>query len=240
MASICPSSSPSHSHFLPTPHRLRDQYLLNPQRTAQLLETFPLQAITKKVQPQGGGLRCAVHKRAAAMQAGGGAGGGHHHHGHGHRHHHHHHHHHHETWDWEDAWERLPGQMKERVAAIPVASLEAAMHHATATHRFCVDCKHNVVTALDLLAGRYRAEELENREEYNAELFKPFLGRVLLPPSGRERAARRRRDTPRRWRSPTATRATGTGTGTARSTATTATGRARARAGRRACWPWTP
>jgi hypothetical protein len=170
----------------PPPHntkpRLRDQYLLNPQRTAQLLETFPLQAITKKVQPQGGGLRCAVHRRAAALQAGG-AGGGHHG---GHRHHHHHHHHHQDSWDWEDAWERLPGNLKARVATIEVASLEAAMHQATATHRFCVDCKHNVVTALDLLVGRCVAGELENKDEYNADLFKPFAGRVLaaLPGPG--------------------------------------------------------
>lgn len=44
--------------------------------------------------------------------------------------------------------------------------------------------KHNVVTALDVLAGRFDPQGLENKEEYNAELFKPFAGRVLpaLPP----------------------------------------------------------
>ncbi len=141
------------------------------------METFPLQAISKKVQPQGGGLRCAVHRRAATLQAG--SAGGHHHHHNRHRQHQP------ESWDWEDAWERLPGNMKACVATIEVAALEAAMHHATATHRFCVDCKHNVVTALDLLVGRYAVGELENKEEYNAELFQPFAGRVVpLPTAG--------------------------------------------------------
>lgn len=36
----------------------------NPQRTAQLLETFPLSGVMKKVQPTGDKLRCQVHRRA--------------------------------------------------------------------------------------------------------------------------------------------------------------------------------
>lgn len=29
-----------------------------------------------------------------------------------------------------------------------------------ATHRFCADCKHNVVTALDILTGKYGVDEV--------------------------------------------------------------------------------
>ena len=124
------------------------------------------------MQPQGGGLRCAVHKRQAALQSGAYCCN------HKNHRHHSHHNHHHESWDWEDAWDRLPAATKERVATLELRALESAMHHATAQHRFCVDCKHNVVTAMDLLAGRYAAEALENKDEYNADLFAPFAGRV--------------------------------------------------------------
>ena len=56
------------------------------------------------------------------------------------------------------------------------------MHHATATHRFCADCKHNVVTALDVLTEKYHLEEVENGEEFNQELFRPFLTRIITDP----------------------------------------------------------
>jgi len=88
----------------------------------------------------------------------------------------------HDNWDWEDAWERLPAELREKVATIEVASLESAMHHATATHRFCADCKHNVVTALDVLTEKYHLEEVENGEEFNQELFRPFLTRIISDP----------------------------------------------------------
>jgi len=104
-------------------------------------------------------------------------------------------------WDWEEAWERLPAEAKEKVATIEITALEAAMHQATSTHRFCVDCKHNVVTALDVLTERVGGEELGNGNELNQELFSPFVGRIFAPAAEggavvveeEERGGRRRR-----------------------------------------------
>ena len=76
----------------------------------QLLDTFPLEAFVKKVQPKGVGLRCDIHRRNGGQATADG-------------------------WEWEDAWYRLPADMRLRVAAIDVDALEAAMHQATSTHR---------------------------------------------------------------------------------------------------------
>lgn len=142
-------------------NRLREQYLNNPSRTAQLLETFPLSSVMKKVQPNGVSLRCHVHRRASHSTNSHQNGNAH------------------DSWDWEDALDRLPTELREKVATIEVANLESAMHHATATHRFCADCKHNVVTALDVLTEKYVPEDIENGDEYNPELFRPFTGRII-------------------------------------------------------------
>lgn len=88
-------------------------------------------------------------------------------------------------WDWEEAWERLPAGAKENVATIEITALEAAMHQATSTQRFCVDCKENVVTALDVLTERVREEDLENGEELNRGIFRPFVGRIFAPAAER-------------------------------------------------------
>ncbi len=173
--------------------RLRDQYLNNPARTAQLLETFPLAAATKKVQSSGSSGRCQVHRRGGSTLSAAGCGGGHghgHHQGHGHGHHGPCHHPGDGGWEWEEAWGRLPADVREKVATIEIATLEAAMQQATSTHRFCADCKHNVVTAMDVLTERYLAEDLENQEELNPELFTPFYGRIFasaLTPEEEER-----------------------------------------------------
>lgn len=37
----------------------------------------------------------------------------------------------HDNWDWEDAWERLPAELREKVATIEITNLDTAMHHAT-------------------------------------------------------------------------------------------------------------
>lgn len=65
----------------------------------------------KKVQPKGVGLRCEIHRRNGGQATS-------------------------EGWEWEDAWDRLPADMRLKVAAIDVDALEAAMHQATSTHRW--------------------------------------------------------------------------------------------------------
>lgn len=65
----------------------------------------------KKVQPKGVGLRCEIHRRNGGQSTA-------------------------DSWEWEDAWDRLPGDMRLKVAAIDVDVLEAAMHQATSTHRY--------------------------------------------------------------------------------------------------------
>ncbi|CAM9506444.1 unnamed protein product [Phaeothamnion confervicola] len=156
--------------------RLRDSYVTNRQRLEQLLESFPLAGMVKKLQPKGSSLRCETHRRNAgvgggsggngggASGSGGGGGGGD------------------SGWEWEDAWERLPADLREKVATIDVAALEAAMHQATSTHRFCADCKHNVVTAFDVLTNKYDLSDLDNDDEFNSELFWPFANRVTSAP----------------------------------------------------------
>ena len=51
-------------------------------------------------------------------------------------------------------------------------------------HRFCADCKHNVIIAFDLLTQRYDASGIDNTDEYNPDLFKPFEGRMFPSPEG--------------------------------------------------------
>jgi hypothetical protein len=123
--------------------------------------------VIKKVQPTGVSLRCQVHRRASHSTSS----------QHGHSLH--------DSWDWEDAWDRLPPELREKVATIGISTLEAAMHHATATHRFCADCKHNVVTALDVLTEKYSIDEIENGEEFIVDLFRPFTGRVQPDPQAK-------------------------------------------------------
>lgn len=65
----------------------------------------------KKVQPRGVGLRCEMHRRNVAQSTADG-------------------------WEWEEVWDRLPVNMRLKVAAIDVDVLEAAMHQATSTHRY--------------------------------------------------------------------------------------------------------
>lgn len=69
----------------------------------------------KKVQPKGVGLRCEIHRRNGGQATS-------------------------EGWEWEDAWDRLPADMRLKVAAIDVDALEAAMHQATSTHRWEGKC----------------------------------------------------------------------------------------------------
>jgi len=69
----------------------------------------------KKVQPKGVGLRCEIHRRNGGQATA-------------------------EGWEWEDAWDRLPADMRLKVAAIDVDALEAAMHQATSTHRCVCVC----------------------------------------------------------------------------------------------------
>lgn len=76
----------------------------------QLLDTFPLEGLMKKVNPKGVGLRCEIHRRNGGQSTADGR-------------------------EWEDAWDRLPADMRVKVAAIDVDVLEAAMHKATSTHR---------------------------------------------------------------------------------------------------------
>ncbi|CAN0076818.1 unnamed protein product [Ectocarpus sp. 12 AP-2014] len=107
----------------------------------------------KKVQPKGVGLRCEIHRRNGGQAIS-------------------------EGWEWEDAWDRLPADMRHKVAAIDVDALEAAMHQATSTHRFCADCKHNVVTAFDILTCKMDLADIDNEDEFLPDLFWPFAGRI--------------------------------------------------------------
>lgn len=44
--------------------------------------------------------------------------------------------------------------------------------------RFCADCKHNVVTAFEILTCKCDLVDIDNEEEYVPELFLPFEDRV--------------------------------------------------------------
>lgn len=57
-------------------------------------------------------------------------------------------------------------------------------HHITsyvcipATCRFCGDCKHNVVTAFDILTCKCDLADIDNEDEFLPDLFWPFAGRI--------------------------------------------------------------
>jgi hypothetical protein len=68
--------------------------------------------------------------------------------------------------------------LRRKVATVELSALEAAMHRATAIHRFCADCKHNVITACDILAEKVDLIDVENNDEFNPELYRPFEGKV--------------------------------------------------------------
>lgn len=44
--------------------------------------------------------------------------------------------------------------------------------------RFCADCKHNVVTAFDILTCKCDLADIENEDEFLPDLFWPFAGRI--------------------------------------------------------------
>eukprot|EP00903_Cladosiphon_okamuranus_P019575 g18003.t1 len=149
----CGQATSSIPGGLPRALSLREAYLTDRARLDQLLETFPLEPLLKKVQPKGVGLRCEIHRRNGGQATSDG-------------------------WEWEDAWDRLPADMRLKVAAIDVDALEAAMHQATSTHRFCADCKHNVVTAFDILTCKCDLADIDNEDEFLPDLFWPFAGRI--------------------------------------------------------------
>ncbi|CAM9987911.1 unnamed protein product [Scytosiphon promiscuus] len=151
--SSCGGSASTAPGGLPRALCLREAYLTDRARLDQLLETFPLEPLMKKVQPRGVGLRCEIHRRNGGQAIS-------------------------EGWEWEDAWDRLPADMRLKVAAIDVDALEAAMHQATSTHRFCADCKHNVVTAFDILTCKCDLADIDNEDEFLPDLFWPFAGRI--------------------------------------------------------------
>jgi hypothetical protein len=133
---------------------LRKQYE-NPAQLQKLMSSFSLSSILKKTQAKGGqGQRCELHRRSLA----------------------------HTESDWEDMWERLPRDQRICVGVVDVNSLEAAVLHATATHRFCTDCKHNVLTAFDILTCRCDVSEVAAEEEWNPDLFWPFAGKICEDP----------------------------------------------------------
>lgn len=45
-------------------------------------------------------------------------------------------------------------------------------------HRFCADCKHNVVTAFDILTCKCDLADIDNEDEFLPDLFWPFAGRI--------------------------------------------------------------
>ncbi|CAM9883766.1 unnamed protein product, partial [Choristocarpus tenellus] len=66
--------------------------------------------------------------------------------------------------------------LQEEVALVEANVLEAAMHRATETNRFCSECKHNVVQSYQILMGHCCLEHLENGHEFNEELFRNMAG----------------------------------------------------------------
>eukprot|EP00752_Nemacystus_decipiens_P004884 g4444.t1 len=168
---------------LPTAFRLKEAYVNDPKRLEQVLDTFPMSSVLKKVQPMGSAQRCQLHRRLISLSLagspggasgaganGGGAGRG----GVGNV----------DSWDWEDAWERMPPNLRDEVATVKASALEAAVHQATDPSRFCPDCKYNVVQAHDILMGKMDLEGSENEEEYDEEIFAPFEDRVFEGESG--------------------------------------------------------
>lgn len=65
----------------------------------------------------------------------------------------------------------------------PTLSLCYTLAHVapTADHantRFCGDCKHNVVTAFDILTCKCDLADIDNEDEFLPDLFWPFAGRI--------------------------------------------------------------
>lgn len=46
-------------------------------------------------------------------------------------------------------------------------------------HRFCVDCKHNVVQAHDIFMGKMELEGCENEEEYDEVRYLVYISTEL-------------------------------------------------------------
>ncbi|CAM9347910.1 unnamed protein product [Hapterophycus canaliculatus] len=156
--------------------RLKEAFVNDPKRVEQLLDTFPMSSVLKKVQPIGSAQRCQLHRRLISLSlagacvggsyrggdggggggggSGGGSGSGR---GVGPV----------DSWDWEEAWERMPPNLRNEVATVKASAFEAAIHHATDASKFCQDCKYNVVQAHDILMGKIDLEGSENEEEYD-------------------------------------------------------------------------
>lgn len=49
---------------------------------------------------------------------------------------------------------------------------------STEAFRFCADCKHNVVTAFDILTCKCDPPDMDNEEEFLPDLFSPFADRI--------------------------------------------------------------
>jgi len=77
-------------------------------------------------------------------------------------------------WDWEGAWKRLPEGVRADVVCLSIPALESAVQVMTAKHRFCVDCRHNVDTAFDILIGRQSLADVDHAGEFVPELYCPF------------------------------------------------------------------
>ncbi|CAB1110940.1 unnamed protein product [Ectocarpus sp. CCAP 1310/34] len=171
--------------------RLKEAYVKDPKRMGQLLDTFPMSSVLKKIQPMGSAQRCQLHRRLISLSlagvgsggghragdgggsggtVGGGRGGG----GVGSV----------DSWDWEDAWERMPPNLRNEVATVKAPAFEAAVHQATESNKFCPDCKYNVVQAHDILMGKIGLEGSDNEEEYDEEIFLPIEDRVFEGESG--------------------------------------------------------
>ncbi|CAM9573657.1 unnamed protein product [Pylaiella littoralis] len=169
--------------------RLKGAYVNNPKRMEQLVETFPMSSVLKKVQPVGSAQRCQLHRRVISVSlgsagsggssggggSGSGGGGGGSRGGGGSA----------DSWYWEEAWDRMPLNLRNEVATVKASAFEAAIHHATEPSRFCPDCKYNVVQAYDILMGKIDLEDSENEEEFDKDIFSHLEDRVFDGDSGR-------------------------------------------------------
>jgi hypothetical protein len=92
--------------------------------------------------------------------------------------------------DWVHVWSELGPEETGKISVLGVDELSDSLSAHLKQLYFCMDCRGNVLRALDLLVGCVDPEDLESDEEYSPDTFKPF-SRIydedeLYPPSGEE------------------------------------------------------
>jgi hypothetical protein len=76
--------------------------------------------------------------------------------------------------DWLQVWSELGPESTGKIAQLGVDELSDSLSAHLKQLYFCLDCRGNVLRALDILVGCVDPEELESDEEYSPEIFEPF------------------------------------------------------------------